>query len=210
LFAQQYEITLPADYDMAVIRKRVAVGGASLDERAGLGLKAYLIRERGVEGSPVNQYAPFYLWNGAGPMAAFFVGDGGFFNIVRDFGRQPVRQWFGVACHTGPDRGAAPAAASRLVRTIPAAADATPERDGRGLATWVGRAVEELARTAARPGVHTAALAVDPTSWELVRFILWRESVPADEETTECYEVLHLAEPEINALSEGRAWQEGR
>jgi hypothetical protein len=54
--------------------------------------------------------------------------------------------------------------------------------------------------------VHTAALAVDPTRWEAVRFILWRESAPADEETTERYEVLHLSEPEINALPEGRAW----
>ncbi|SCD81378.1 protein of unknown function, partial [Streptomyces sp. SolWspMP-sol7th] len=58
MHAKQYEITLPADYDMGVIRRRVAVGGHVLDDRPGLGLKAYVIRERGVEGSPVNQYAP--------------------------------------------------------------------------------------------------------------------------------------------------------
>ncbi|GGO10638.1 hypothetical protein GCM10010116_21330 [Microbispora rosea subsp. aerata] len=39
----------------------MATRGHALDDRAGLGLKAYLIRERGVAGSPVNQYAPFYL-----------------------------------------------------------------------------------------------------------------------------------------------------
>ncbi len=36
LFAMQYEITLPTDYDMGIIRKRVAVGGSALDDRAGL------------------------------------------------------------------------------------------------------------------------------------------------------------------------------
>lgn len=41
MYAKQYEITLPADYDMHVIRDRVARGGHLLDERAGLGLKAY-------------------------------------------------------------------------------------------------------------------------------------------------------------------------
>jgi hypothetical protein len=93
VYAKQYEITLPADYDMQIIRKRVADGGRVLDDRAGLGLKAYVIRERGIDGSPVNQYAPFYLWNDTGEMARFLVGGGGFQNIVRDFGRPAARHW---------------------------------------------------------------------------------------------------------------------
>ena len=63
MHAMQYEITLPADYDMTVVRDRVARVGHLLDAWDGLGFKAYLMRERGVDGSPVNQYAPFYLWN---------------------------------------------------------------------------------------------------------------------------------------------------
>ncbi|MEV4568163.1 DUF4865 family protein [Nonomuraea sp. NPDC049419] len=55
MYAKQYEITLPADYDMTIIRKRVADRGHLLADRAGLGLKAYLVRERGIGGSPVNQ-----------------------------------------------------------------------------------------------------------------------------------------------------------
>jgi hypothetical protein len=31
VYAMQYEISLPADYDMEIIRKRVAVGGSALD-----------------------------------------------------------------------------------------------------------------------------------------------------------------------------------
>lgn len=51
MHAMQYEITLPADYDMDVIRHRVATRGHLLDDFPGLGIKAYLMRERG-EDSP--------------------------------------------------------------------------------------------------------------------------------------------------------------
>ena len=126
---------------MGVIRKRVALGGAALDERAGLGLKAYLIRERGRDGAPVNQYAPFCLWNEVPAMAGFLVGDGGFHNILRDFGRPRVHQWFGAACHAGPARETDPAAASRRVGPIPASVDVAS--DGRGLATFIEHETEE-------------------------------------------------------------------
>ena len=49
MHAMQYEIPLPADYDMGIIRHRVATRGSALDDWAGLGVKAYLIRERGVD-----------------------------------------------------------------------------------------------------------------------------------------------------------------
>lgn len=52
MHAMQYEITLPADYDMGIIHDRVATRGALLDTFPGLGLKAYCVRERGVDGSP--------------------------------------------------------------------------------------------------------------------------------------------------------------
>lgn len=105
MHAMQYEITLPADYDMEVVRRRVASRGHALDAWEGLGLKAYLIRERGVHGSPVNQYAPFYLWNSVEGMNSFFWG-GGFQGIVDDFGRPSAHQWTGLAYEAGG--GAAP------------------------------------------------------------------------------------------------------
>ncbi|SDS83005.1 protein of unknown function [Actinopolymorpha singaporensis] len=201
MYAMQYELTLPADYDMDVIRERVALGGHLLDDRAGLGLKAYVIRERGVGGSPVNQYAPFYLWNDTGAMAHFLLGGGGFQNIVRDFGRPPVRHWVGVAWQAGPARAEVPRAASRLV--APAPVDADTDGTGLGLATWAERETVVLRELAGRDDVHTAALAVDPHHWQAVWFVLWRDSVPADAEiaetatatATERYEVLHLSAP---------------
>ena len=74
MYAMQYEITLPAAYDMALIRHRVATKGPLLDGFAGVGLRAYLIRERGRDGSPVNQYAPFYLWADTDGMGRFLPG----------------------------------------------------------------------------------------------------------------------------------------
>ncbi|CND91148.1 Uncharacterised protein [Mycobacterium tuberculosis] len=202
MYAKQYEITLPADYDMRIIRRRVAAGGHVLDDRAGLGLKAYAVRERGVDGSPVNQYAPFYLWNDTGAMAHFLAG-GGFENIIRDFGRPAVQHWTGVACHAGPARGAPPRAASRRLTPMPA----WPDPDGTGLAMagWLDERAAEIRALARRDDVHTAALAVDPRHWQALRFVLWRD-VAADAEATERYRVLHLSAPGLDALPEGRVW----
>jgi hypothetical protein len=189
---------------MQIIRKRVADGGRVLDDRAGLGLKAYVIRERGIDGSPVNQYAPFYLWNDTGEMARFLVGGGGFQNIVRDFGRPAARHWTGIACHAGPARAAFPRAASR--RLIPIPADSDPDGTGLGLATLIEREVEELRLVARREDVHTVALAVDPHHWQLMRFVLWKDTVAPDEAATERYEVLHLSAPDLAGLPEGQDW----
>ncbi|MGI5171144.1 DUF4865 family protein [Spirillospora sp. CA-253888] len=202
MYAAQYEITLPADYDMKVIRQRVADGGHALDDRTGLGLKAYVIRERGVGGSPVNEYAPFYLWNDTGAMARFLVGGGGFQNIIRDFGRPVARHWTGIAAYAGPARTASPKAASRRLTSIPSDADGT----GLGLAALIEREVERLQRFSRHDGVHTAALAVDPHHWRLLRFVLWADTCSPDEDATERYEVLHLSAPGLGDLPEGRVW----
>ncbi|MEV0027174.1 DUF4865 family protein [Streptomyces atroolivaceus] len=204
MYAKQYEITLPADYDMQVIRTRVADGGHVLDDRAGLGLKAYVIRERGVDGSPVNEYAPFYLWNDTGAMAHFLVGGGGFQNIIRDFGRPAARHWTGIACHAGRARATSPRTASRRLTPIPAGSD--PDGTGLGLTALIGREVEELRRIAHRKDVHTVALGLDPHDWQLMRFVLWADGADPEEEATERYEVLHLSAPGLPDLPEGHDW----
>jgi hypothetical protein len=186
----QYDITLPADYDMGIIRRRVSDRGRVFDDRAGLGMKAFLIRERGVDGSPVNQYAPFYLWREIGAMGHFLVGGGGFQAIVQDFGRPPVRHWAGLATVAGEAQATPPKAASR--RILPA--------------DRIETEIEDLLAMAKRDDVHTAALAIDPYHWQLVKFILWSDTVPADEETTERYQVLHLSAPGLTALPNGRHW----
>ncbi|NUS65941.1 MAG: DUF4865 family protein, partial [Saccharothrix sp.] len=82
------------------------------------------------------------------------------------------------------------------------------DRDGTGLglAEFVEREVADLRVLAGRDDVHTAALAIDPHHWQLLRFVLWRDVVAADDPGTERYEVLHLSTPELDALPEGRVW----
>ncbi|KAA2262016.1 DUF4865 family protein [Solihabitans fulvus] len=195
MYAMQYEITLPADYDMGIIRNRVATRGHLLDDFAGLGLKAYLMRERGVDGSPVNQYAPFYLWHAVDGMNRFLWGGGGFQGIVADFGRPSVLNWTGVALERGPANATVPRAASRHTEPLPAGADPVGA---------VERALAELADHAVGAGVHSAALAINPQHWELTRFTLWENESPATEEKR--YQVLHLSTPQLADLPAGRAW----
>ncbi|MYS50331.1 DUF4865 family protein, partial [Streptomyces sp. SID6013] len=104
MHAMQYGFTLPADYSMDVIRERVARTGHLLDDWPGLGLKAYLIRERGKDGSPVNRYAPFYLWHSMEGMNSF-LWEGAFQRPTDDFGRPSVRQWTGLAYEEGGAAG---------------------------------------------------------------------------------------------------------
>jgi hypothetical protein len=184
---------------MAIIRRRVEAARPVLDDRAGLGLKAYAVRDRGVDGSPVNQYAPIYLWHDPGAMSRFLLGGTGFDRIIRDFGRPAVHHWTGVAAAAGPARAAAPRAASRRLTPIPD--DPDRDRTGLGLTALIAAETEQLAALARRPGVHTAALAVDPYQWQLVRFVLWQDAVPGDDDATERYEVLHLSAPGLAALS---------
>ncbi|MFD9684293.1 DUF4865 family protein [Kitasatospora sp. NPDC059088] len=194
MHAMQYEITLPADYDMAVIRRRVADKGHLLDTHPGLGLKAYLVRERGQDGSPVNQYAPFYLWRTAEGMNRFLWGPG-FRGLSADFGRPVVRHWLGAGLAEG-DRTEAPSTATRTVVRLPESADP---------AEAVERALAGLPAHPSNPALHTAAVAVDPSRWELLSLALWSGPAPDDAPGTR-FRVLHLSRPELDRLPAGRHW----
>ena len=69
MYAMQYRITLPSDYDMSIIRERVARTGHLMDGFDGLGFKVYGIQEK-ARGAARNAYAPFYLWHDVDGMRA--------------------------------------------------------------------------------------------------------------------------------------------
>jgi hypothetical protein len=194
MHAMQYEITLPADYDMAIIRHRVATKGAMTDDFEGLGLKAYGIRERGVDGSPVNQYAPFYLWASVDGMNRFLWG-AGFEGLSRDFGRPVVRQWTALAFERGPASDAPPRFATRRIEPIAADSDATE---------MIEATLVETRERARATTVHSTALAIDTRAWELVHFTLGASPAPDDAGTA--YEVLHLSAPQFDDMKVGRQW----
>ncbi|MER6330644.1 DUF4865 family protein [Streptomyces sp. NPDC001034] len=192
MHAMQYEVTLPADYDTDVIRARVDRVGHLLDDWDGLGIKAYLLRERGVQGSPVNQYAPFYLWHTVEGMNRFLWG-GGFQRLADDFGRPAVRQWTGLGYAEGS--GTRPAFAVRRRQPVPEGAD---------LAAMMAEAAGAAEQSAAEDGAVLAATAADPHHWELVHFSLWEHDTPAAE--GDLFRVLHLSAPGRDRLPRGRQW----
>lgn len=190
MHAMQYEITLPAGYDMEIIRERVATRAHLLDGFPGLGLKAYLIRERGAA-SPVNQYAPLYLWSAPEGMNTFLLGPG-FQGVVDDFGRPAVQHWAGLHYREGAASQALPRTAVRRREQI---------TDSARPAAAVEAALEESRRLAAAPGAVATALAFDPRHWELLHFTLWEHEPP--EVPGDRYEVLHLSSPERDRLDRG-------
>jgi hypothetical protein len=192
MYAMQYEITLPADYDMGIIRERIAVKGPLLDQFPGLGVKAYLIRERGIDGSPINQYAPFYLWASIDGMGRFLWDGGGFGAIVSSFGRPIVQHWTGVACLKDLGQNQHSQIATKRIESIVPDVDPAP-------AILAARA--NLVDRARDPGVNLAALAVDPRTWELVHFTLWSRDPPEDAGTR--YQVLYLSTPGIASVVSG-------
>ncbi|MEU3790301.1 DUF4865 family protein [Streptomyces fructofermentans] len=194
MHAMQYEITLPADYDMDVIRSRVSGRGPLLDDFGGLGLKAYLVRERGVSGSPVNQYAPFYLWNTPRGMNSFLWG-AGFQGLVDDFGRPRVRHWTVLAYEDGGADGRDARAAVRERRAVP---------EGVPLSGVAVAAAAETGRLSRLDGVVCAAAVVDPLRWEVVHFSLWDRDGP--QAAGDVFQVLYLNSPERDRLPRGRQW----
>ncbi|TLS39882.1 DUF4865 family protein [Streptomyces montanus] len=194
MHAMQYELTLPADYDMEIIRRRVSRIGHLLDDWGGLGFKTYLMRERGVDGSPVNQYAPFYLWNTVEGMNSFLWG-GAFQGLVGDFGRPSVRQWTGLAYTEGVSAGSTAEVAVRRRRQI---------QEGVELSEVMEEAVREAERLATLEGAVCAAAVVDPGRWELVHFSLWDHDTP--KAPGDVFRVLHMSAPERGRLPRGRQW----
>ncbi|MEU9166534.1 DUF4865 family protein [Streptomyces sp. NPDC048420] len=194
MHAMQYELTLPAGYDMNVIRDRVARVGHLLDDWKGLGFKTYLMRERGVNGSPVNQYAPFYLWNTVEGMNTFLWG-GAFQGLSDDFGRPSVRQWAGLSYEEGGAVGSSARSAVRLGQPVPSGVE---------LAGVMAEAVSETERLAGDDGVVFAAAAVDTARWELVHFSLWAYGTPKAD--GDVFEVLHVSAPGRERPARGRQW----
>lgn len=197
MFAMQYSITLPADYDMAIIRRRVAEKGHMLDDFPGLGLKAYLIRERGQAGSDCNQYAPFYLWPQVQSLWPFVAGPG-FKGLTEAFGWVSIRSWAGLDVAIRPDFEA-PSIAAASRQLVPVA----PATDLAALRRREADRQEDLIGHPGGPVLQATAL--DLERWQLLRFALWageshqqQPDVPGG--PVEHYQVLHLSTPDIGSL----------
>ena len=89
--AMQYSFALPADYDMAIVERRIAEKGPALDGWPGLRAKAYLSVRRDAN-QRENLYAPFYVWDDTAAMSGFLTSRG-FASVSSAFGWPVVRAW---------------------------------------------------------------------------------------------------------------------
>lgn len=191
MLAKQYSIALPADYDMGIVRERVATRGSALDALPHLGFKAYLIAEKGKYGSKENLYAPFYVWRSEEGMLDFLMGSM-FAGLTQSFGWPAVRTWAPFLYSSGRV-DSRPVFATRQIVPI------SPHTD---LAALRAQERESHRDSLRSPAVHarTVALGMDP--WEIVRFTLWNEPLAeTGDPATQGYEILHFSHPEFALLS---------
>jgi len=180
MIAMQYSFVLPADYDMAIIHRRIAERGHLTDAFPGLLFKAYLSATKGEGGD--NLYAPFYLWLDPEGMHDFLNGPG-FAGVSQAFGWPSVKTWTLWHARQMPDIAAARFATRSIAPIAPHTALA-PLRE-----------LEVAAAHAAREaGALATLVGFEPGSWSIVRFNLWRER-PARAEGWQVFDVGHMSVP---------------
>lgn len=160
--AMQYGFTLPADYPMATIRRRIAERGQRTDGLPGLVFKAYLWAARDdTPGSAENLYAPFYLWRDVQGMNDFLAGPG-FAGVTDAFGWPSVSVWSVWQAGLSAQLASAAFATRELERIAPHT-DLAALRLAE--TAWAQRAQAE--------GALAAVSLFEPTGWRRLRFGLW-------------------------------------
>ena len=181
MIAMQYSFSLPADYDMEIIDRRIRDKGPAMDGFPHLGFKAFLSARRGEFGSRENLYAPFYLWHQP-EGASDFICDPGFAALTNAFGRPHIRHWIVWHAHVLSDLAKARFADSQYLAIEPHASLPDLRQQEVDLATKEAGGKHALARIAA----------FDPYDWTMVRFGLYAEAPPSSD-GKQIYRVGHLS-----------------
>lgn len=183
MIAMHYRFPLPADYDMAIIDRRIADKGRFTDGFPGLLFKAYLSAHKDGTGRD-NAYAPFYVWNTVEGMHAFLNG-AGFAALSASFGRPAVETWLVWQAQLRP--GFAQARFASVARqAIPPGTDLEALRQRETMLAIAD--VED-------GGALAAVTGYEPATWTLVRFRLWQGEPPAGADSSLLvYTVGHISE----------------
>lgn len=177
MIAMQYSFALPRDYDMAIIRERIATKGALLDRLPGLAFKAYLYAEE-----PEHGYAPFYLWKDEQAMHDFLNGPA-FDGVSRAFGWPSVRTWTPWHVSMREEIRQARHASQSSVTITPYSALAELREQQ-----------EAYAQRALDNGALAVVVGFEPVTWTITRLCLWRDT-PAAHATERHYHVGHISAP---------------
>jgi hypothetical protein len=186
MITMQYRIGLPADYDMDIIRRRIAERGHLTDDFPHLAFKTYLYADRNAADAAggENLYAPFYLWHNQEGMNAFLAGPG-FAGVVESFGRPIVQTWSVWRAETAPDLSTAKYATREIA----------PISAQTALAALRSEEETKVQRDLER-GALAAISAFDPASWTLMRFRLWPHMVERPEgNDSDRYAIGHISQP---------------
>jgi hypothetical protein len=177
--AMQYGFALPADYDMAIVERRIAEKGPALDGWPGLSAKAYLSARRDANQRD-NLYAPFYVWDDAAAMSGFLTGPG-FAGVSDAFGWPEVRVWIVWRARLATDVEQAKFATREIAPIEPhAALDELEAQEN------------EAADQAIDRGALAAVAGFEPTTWTCVRFRMWRAR-PERRDGVALYDVGHVS-----------------
>ena len=183
MVAMQYNISLPSDYNMDIIKKRVQNTGSKMDGFPGLKMKAYLIAEKAAYNNHENQYAPFYLWDEESGMNQFLLG-GPFNNILDSFGRPIVHHW--VVLYAEFNQKVERQFAAVHTTPIPASSDLT---------SLYQNEEEKFLRWQADSATTAYISAYNPASWELCHFHMTQD-LDALQKTVKSaliYDVYHIS-----------------
>jgi hypothetical protein len=179
MIAMQYSFVLPADYDMAVIDRRVAERGHFTDGFPGLVFKAYLSSRK--DGGGENRYAPFYLWESPEAMNKFLTGPG-FEAVSQSFGWPSVKSWIVWHAEVGEQVAQARYATREQLPVLPYTDLAGMQEDE----------ARRAALQAKEEGALAALCAFEPGTWTLVRFALWDRD-PGQVAGRDRYDVGHVS-----------------
>lgn len=185
MLTMQYRITLPADYDMDIIRRRIAERGHLTNDFPQLAFKAYLYADSSQPYAAGREqcYAPFYLWHDTQGMNAF-LGGAGFAAVIASFGRAAVHIWSVWHAQMAPDLSVAThASCERLSLGRYAALDAIRDAEQ-------AQADADLAC-----GAVAAVSSFDPSRWTIMRLRLWRDAGPLSGRDMDIYQVGHISQP---------------
>lgn len=188
MIAMQYSFTLPADYDMNVIRERVHLKGPSFDNVESLLFKAFLFTEKtdNRNKNEENRYSSFYLWQNTKGMTDFFMSDG-FKNVPGSFGQPAVNHW---PCILSELR-------SRRIREARYATKESLKINSYFDFKKMQHNEKNLGDHLIQNGILAVVSAFEPRSWSLIRFCLW-ENLPAkslSNSNAHTYQVLHVSAP---------------
>lgn len=173
MFAMQYTINLPTDYDMNILRKRVQSNGYKTDGFQDLFLKAYLISEQSEQDGSRNSYCPLYLWQEQEGMNQFLF-DGFYDNILASFGWQQIQLFIPLKQEWKTDFAEAVYAVRYKIQIQPAHHMTQP--------TFSHTTDTSLG----------SLLLYDPTQWICVEYHFYKEK-PVLMDDACLFEILHLS-----------------